>query len=93
MALCPWCNQRLVRIARPHALTVGDLKAAVDDLGLVPAQLARYGGVTFVTSFFLPYPMTDWCLEMVGGLGICGLCAISRLLRRSRVLLCHSSMP
>ena len=30
-----------------------DLRAAVDTLGLVPANLTRYGGATFVTSFLL----------------------------------------
>jgi membrane associated rhomboid family serine protease/Zn-finger nucleic acid-binding protein len=40
-------------MACTYALTARHLQAAVDDFGLVPAQLARHGGLTFVTSFFL----------------------------------------
>ena len=50
----PWLTWALVAaMACTFALTVGNLKAIVDEFGLVPAQLARHGGITFVTSFFL----------------------------------------
>ena len=35
------------------ALTARNLEAAIEGFGLVPAQLWRHGGVTFITSFFL----------------------------------------
>jgi membrane associated rhomboid family serine protease len=40
-------------MAVAFALTAKNLDAAVDELGLVPNQFARHGGITFVTSFFL----------------------------------------
>jgi membrane associated rhomboid family serine protease len=50
----PWMTWALVAaMALTFALTVGNLPAAVAELGLVPARLFRHGGLTLVTSFFL----------------------------------------
>ncbi len=50
----PWLTWALAAaMAGTFALCAGNLPAAVDEFGLVPAQFARLGGITFVTSFFL----------------------------------------
>lgn len=50
----PWLTWGLAAtITAATLLAHIDLPAAVKSFGLAPAQLWRYGGVTFVTSFFL----------------------------------------
>jgi membrane associated rhomboid family serine protease len=50
----PWLTYGLAAVlVAVFALTVGNLNAVIEDLGLVPAQLWRHHGMTFVTSFFL----------------------------------------
>jgi membrane associated rhomboid family serine protease len=50
----PWLTWGLVAaMACTFALTIGNLSDVVQQYGLVPAQLGRYGGITFLTSFFL----------------------------------------
>ena len=51
---CPWLTYGLAAaLVAVFALTVQNLRAAIDGFGLVPAELWRHGGLTFITSFFL----------------------------------------
>ena len=50
----PWLTYGLAAaLVAVFALTASNLRAAIDGFGLVPAQLWRHDGVTFITSFFL----------------------------------------
>jgi len=50
----PWVTWGLVGLmVLTFLMTIGNLRAAVNQFGLVPARFARLGGLTFLTSFFL----------------------------------------
>ena len=50
----PWLTYGLAAaLVVVYTLSVGNLQAVVEEFGLVPAQLWRYGGATFFTNFFL----------------------------------------
>ena len=50
----PWVTWLLTAaIALVSVIALADLKAAVSEWGMVPAQWGRHHGLTFVTSFFL----------------------------------------
>ena len=50
----PWATWILSGvIALISVLAFFDLRAAIDSFGFVPSEVSRYGGLTFVTSFFL----------------------------------------
>jgi membrane associated rhomboid family serine protease/Zn-finger nucleic acid-binding protein len=50
----PWVTYGLsALLVAVFAMTFNHLRAAIDGFGLVPAELGRHGGLTFITSFFL----------------------------------------
>lgn len=50
----PWLTWGLTAVlVLVAALTFSNLRAAVDQFGFIPAQAWRYGGLTFLTAFFL----------------------------------------
>lgn len=54
IASWPWLTWALLAVmAITFGVTVNNLEAAVETLGLIPADFTRLGGLTFITSFFL----------------------------------------
>ncbi|MBU4270723.1 MAG: rhomboid family intramembrane serine protease [Planctomycetes bacterium] len=54
LARLPWLTYGLAAaLVAVYALTAGHLRPTIEEYGLVPADMLRHGGVTFITSFFL----------------------------------------